>query len=535
MNPVASKMLVKCVFAVIRWMQTVNEFLLTSLFSVIHRTPKPLPPITDELLLRSATSLAAQIRTGQLKSAVLVERYMARLRAVQPVINAVVEDRFEEAMDEARAADRLVASGEVSREQLAREKPFLGVPLTTKDCYAVKGMLQDSGLVARAGFRAPRDADGMALMRAAGAIPLAVTNVPELCMWWESYNNLHGRTNNPYDGRRICGGSSGGEGSLIASAGSVIGIGTDIGGSIRIPAFFNGIFGHKPTTGLVSNKGQYPPARDDSLDACLVAGPMCRYAEDLPAMLAVMAGDNRSLVKLDAKVDWSQITFYYMVDDGGRSLCTPVHPEMKEAVRKVVSHFASAHGSAKVELHLEELRYSVQIFNARLAAATVPSFAAELALLKGEVSVWWELVRWLFRRSPHTLPALALCLLERLSPKKSHPSVQRQLARGGRLRDQLDQLLGSGQALFVYPSHPEPAPFHHQTLFKPFNYAYTAIFNFIGLPVTQCPMGLGSAGTPLGVQLVAGRMQDYLGLAAARELERAFGGWTSPCPVATSS
>ncbi|KAG0428627.1 hypothetical protein HPB47_024414 [Ixodes persulcatus] len=132
-------MLVKCVFAVIRWMQTVNEFLLTSLFSVIHRTPKPLPPITDELLLRSATSLAAQIRTGQLKSAVLVERYMARLRAVQPVINAVVEDRFEEAMDEARAADRLVASGEVSREQLAREKPFLGVPLTTKDCYAVKG------------------------------------------------------------------------------------------------------------------------------------------------------------------------------------------------------------------------------------------------------------------------------------------------------------------------------------------------------------------------------------------------------------
>ncbi|KAH7977611.1 hypothetical protein HPB49_003040 [Dermacentor silvarum] len=278
---------------------------------------------------------------------------MRRIREVQPVINAVVEDRYEEA--ETEAADQLVASGTLTPEQLAMDKPFLGVPLSTKDCYAVKGMLQDFGLVLRKGFRAPQDADGMALLRAASAIPPALANISELCMWWESYN-LHGRTNNPIRQSPhlwqiqcallrlltlhltdiFChvalSPHTGGEGSLIASAGSVIGVGTDIGGSIRMPAFFKGIFDHKPTRGLVSNKGQYPPARDHSLDACLVAGPMCRYAQDLEPMLAIMAGPRASLVPFNTEVDWSKVTVYYRVDDLGGALCTPVHPEMKDCV-----------------------------------------------------------------------------------------------------------------------------------------------------------------------------------------------------------
>ncbi|XP_077540317.1 fatty-acid amide hydrolase 2-A [Haemaphysalis longicornis] len=523
------KLALKCFLIALRYVKMLNEFFLTSLFAFMHGKPKRLPPITDDILLKPATVLAEEIRTGKLKSVDLVQRYMQRIREVQPVVNAVVEDRLEEALVEAEAADQLVASRTVSVEQLAKDKPFLGLPLTTKDCYAVKGMLQDSGLVLRRGFRAPQDADAMALLRAAGAIPLAVTNVSELCMWWESYNHLHGRTNNPYDSRRICGGSSGGEGCIIASAGSVFGVGTDIGGSIRMPAFFNGIFGHKPTRGLVSNKGQYPPARDDSLDACLVAGPMCRYAQDLAPMLAVMAGPRQSLVPFDTKVDWSKVTVYYMVDDMGGALCTPVHPEMKDAVRKVVRYFRETHGSPVAEVALEEFRHSAQIFNARLAAASVPSFASELALLKGKVPVWRELVRWLFGRSPHTLPALMLCLLEWLSPKRGHPVLQRALARADVLKERMDALLAGGAAIFVYPSHPEPAPFHYQPILKPFNFAYTAIFNVLGYPVCQCPVGLSpSMGTPLGVQLVAGFHKDHLCLQGACEIERAFGGWHQP-------
>lgn len=523
------KLVLKCLLMVIRYVKVLNEFFLTSLFAFIHGKPKLLPPITDETLLKPATVLAEEIRNGKLKSVDLVERYIRRMRDVQPVINAVVEDRYEEAIAEAEAADQLVASGTVTPEQLAKDKPFLGVPLTTKNCYAVKGMLQDAGLVLRKGFRAPQDADCMALLRKAGAIPLAVTNISELCMWWESYNKLHGRTNNPYDSRRICGGSSGGEGSLIASAGSVFGVGTDIGGSIRMPAFFNGIFGHKPTRGLVSNKGQYPPARDESLDACLAAGPMCRYARDLEPMLAVMAGTRASMVPFNSEVDWSKMTVYYMVDDLGGTLCTPVHPEMKDAVRKVARYFHETHGSPVVELALEEFRYSAQIFTARLAAAAVPPFSAELTLLKGKVRVWRELVRWMLGRSPHTLPALALCLLEWLSPKRGHPALSRVLSKADNLRARLNVLLGTGNAIFVYPSHPEPAPFHYQPLLKPFNYAYTAIFNVLGYPVCQCPVGISpTTGTPLGVQVVAGFYKDHLCLDGAREVEKAFGGWHQP-------
>lgn len=107
--------------------------------------------------------------------------------------------------------------------------------------------------MSRKGKTAPEDSDAVAMMRKAGAIPLAVTNVSELCMWWESSNNLYGRTNNPYDTTRIVGGSSGGEGSLITAAGTPFGIGSDIGGSIRLPSFFNGIFGHKPSKGKYYN------------------------------------------------------------------------------------------------------------------------------------------------------------------------------------------------------------------------------------------------------------------------------------------
>lgn len=161
--------------------------------------------------------------------------------------------------------------------------------------------------------------------------------------------------------------------------------------------------------------------------------------------------------------------------------------------------------------------------------STMPLNVEHLTLwLQGEVNVWRELVRWLLGRSPHTLPALGLCVLEAVSPKRGHPSVGRFLSMAASLKTRLEALLGSGEAIFLYPSHPEPAPFHYQTMLKPFNFAYTAIFNVVGLPVTQCPVGLSSMGTPLGVQVVAGKLQDHLTLAAACEIERAFGGWVPP-------
>ena len=138
-------------------------------------------------------------------------------------------------------------------------------------------------------------------MRKAGAIPLAVTNVSELCMWMESSNTVYGRTSNPYHTGRTVGGSSGGEGCVIFSAGSPWGIGSDVGGSIRMPSFFNGIFGHKPSTGIVDNGGQLPLAHGDH-NKFLVTGPMCRHAKDIIPMLRVLAEKKESILRLNERV-----------------------------------------------------------------------------------------------------------------------------------------------------------------------------------------------------------------------------------------
>lgn len=169
-------------------------------------------------------------------------------------------------------------------------------------------MKQTAGLTLRKNVTAEHDAEVVRLMRAAGGIPLATTNVSELAMWWETSNYLYGTTKNPYNTRHIVGGSSGGEGCLQAAAGSPLGIGSDIGGSIRMPSFFNGIFGHKPSKNVVSNDGQYPSAHSEDQDRLLAIGPMCRYAQDLLPALKVLAGkENAETLRLDTKVDISTI------------------------------------------------------------------------------------------------------------------------------------------------------------------------------------------------------------------------------------
>lgn len=154
------------------------------------------------------------------------------------------------------------------------------------------------GALKRKGLKATEDADCVALLRSAGAIPLLVSNTPEYCMSWETSNHVTGRTLNPHDSRRTAGGSSGGEGALIGAGASVFGIGSDMAGSIRVPALFNGIFGHKPTDGLISVTGHYP-ASVDNFRGCLTVGPMCRYARDLPTLIHLMAGKNASKLRLD--------------------------------------------------------------------------------------------------------------------------------------------------------------------------------------------------------------------------------------------
>ncbi|RMB98191.1 hypothetical protein DUI87_25094 [Hirundo rustica rustica] len=428
----------------------------------------------------------------------VVEAYVERIKEVNPLINAVVKDRFEEALQEARQVDKLLSEGP-GDDCLEEKFPLLGVPITVKEAFSLYGMPNTSGLVNRRNVIATSDATVVSRLKQAGAIPLGVTNCSELCMWYESSNRVYGRTNNPYDLQRIVGGSSGGEGSVLAAACSVIGVGSDIGGSIRMPAFFNGVFGHKPTTGVVPNDGQFPDAHGVRT-SYLCTGPMCRYAEDLEPVLRVMAGPGVSKLKLNEKVSLEKIKFHCMDHDGGSIFVSPVDKEILQAQKKVVEHLESDLGVRVQRVAIHKMKYSFQIWSAMMSSQDS----------KGQVC--------------QTLGLTEKLVNLNLSGKAKLVSM------GKSLQEEMEALLGSDGVL-LYPSHPTIAPKHHSPICMPFNFAYTAIFNVLGLPVTQCPLGLGSEGLPLGIQLVAAAYNDHLTLAVARYLEKAFGGWVLPGKV----
>ena len=171
-----------------------------------------LPPVTNEILLESAVSLSCKIRTGKVTSEQLVQACICRIKEVNSLINAVVDQRYEAALAEARRCDKLVASlhgDEDALKDLARTKPFLGIPFSTKEGISVTGLHHSYGLVSRRNIKATEDASAVKLLKEAGAIPLCVTNVSELGSWWHSSNNVYGATSNPHNLSHCPGGSSG--------------------------------------------------------------------------------------------------------------------------------------------------------------------------------------------------------------------------------------------------------------------------------------------------------------------------------------
>ncbi|XP_054718113.1 fatty-acid amide hydrolase 2-like [Uloborus diversus] len=511
-------------------------------FSIIHRLfdivlhymfkianfgkPDPLPPIKNLLLLSPAVSLAAKIRKKKLKSVDLVKAFISRVLEVNPFINAVVAYRFDKALEEAEKIDELIASNYKTEEELERETPFLGVPMSVKELIAVEGMPLSAGLVTRKNTKSPFNAQTVQLMKAAGAIPFVTTNVSELGMWYESYNRVYGRTSNPYDINRIPGGSSGGEGSIVAAAGSVIGIGSDIGGSIRIPAFFNGVFGHKPTSEVVSNYGTYPPSGERELVPYLCMGPLCRYATDLNPMMRVLAGKNASLLRLEFPVVMKELKIYYIEDVGNHVMFSKVEADMVKAIHKVLHHFENAYKITPRKLELPALKSMYLIWASSISNCKAPTFSDELAERKGHIGFKTEFLQWLIGQSRFTFPAIALGLVESSALEQSDYFLN----KGQDLRKELEEILGD-DGILLFPSHPTCAPHHNEPLFKPFNFMYTGIFNIMKFPVTQCPLGLGSENLPIGVQVVANAYNDRLTMAVAVELEKAFGGWVPPCAV----
>ncbi len=469
----------------------------------------------------SALELAAAIRSGEVRARQVVDEHIALIEAVNGRVNAIVATRFDEARAEADAADELVAAG--GERELP---PLLGVPCTIKESFAVAGMPNTSGSVARAEVVAERSATAVQRLVDAGAIPLGVTNTSQLTLWIESDNPVWGRTDNAYDPRRTAGGSSGGEGAAVGSGFAPIGLGTDIGGSIRLPAFFNGVFGHKPTGGLVPHTGHYPFPNERG-SALLGCGPLARRAEDLMPFLRAVAGPDG----LDQTVhepnlgDPGEVSIEglrVVISDDATML--PVSLELRNARVHAARALRDA-GAEVVRVSLPGVKTVLQPYlNAMRESGGLREILTEGG---AQVPSFGRLVADAVRgRSPYTAPLLMALASENLSAYIPERLERRALAAEKELGERVAEAIGDG--VLLHPPFARVAPRHGRTVGRPWVLAPTALFNLLGMPVTEVPLGLNEAGLPLGVQVAAGRDRDHVAIAVAMALERAFGGWVPP-------
>lgn len=457
---------------------------------------------------RSALELARAIRARELSAAEVVGAHIELHRRFAARINALVADRFEAAIEDAKAADALVAAG-------GELPPLLGIPFTVKETIALKGMPQSAGLVARSEYRSQTTAPSVQRLIDAGAIPLGVTNTSELTLWIESDNRLYGRTSNPYDPRRTAGGSSGGEGAAVGCGGSPFGLASDIAGSIRIPALFCGVFGHKPSSGLVSNDGMWPPTVGEA-GGMLGVGPLARRGEDLLPLLEVLSGQALPSPQ-DVSLAGLTVT---TVEDSARA---PLSGELRDARERAVGALAAA-GAVVRRVHLRSWRRAVSPYLATLQAGS-GSDQPTLTLLEesGEERPSW---RSLLRRSEHHTAPARFALAAELLPTRRSGTRSRALGTARSIVSELHDAIGDG--VLLHPAHPRPAPRHGRTLGRPWLLTPAAVFNLAQVPVTEVPLGLSEAGLPVGVQVAAGRDSDHVAIAVALELERVFGGWVEP-------
>jgi Asp-tRNA(Asn)/Glu-tRNA(Gln) amidotransferase A subunit family amidase len=466
-----------------------------------------------ELNFLSAVSMAEQIRRKRLTPVELVESHLNRIEELNPKLNAFVHVDAESARRQARLAEAAVGKG----EELGR---LHGVPLSIKSAIEVAGLRCESGSKLRSGFVPAQDAPLVSRLRQAGAIILGVTNATELLMAWETDNILYGRTNSPWNLERTPGGSSGGEAAAIASGMSAGGVGSDGGGSIRVPAHFSGICGLKPTPGRIPATGHFPVSAGP-FALIGVVGPMARTVADLKVLFEVMQGPDDGdpsaapvPVRWPQEADLKRMRIGYFEDDGR----TPVTAETRAAIRTAAEHLR--HAGFQVEpFRPEGLELARQLWwkifgiaGGMLLGPMMKGRECEISPLLKQFSSWvsaepshsgeslldtWvqrDLVRMQVFAQMREYPVL-------LCPVAAIPAF-RHGERSWQVEGKIVQYLDA--------------------------WSYTEWFNLLGTPAAVVPVGKSPEGLPIGVQIVARPWEEEIVLSVAAALEEQCGGWQRP-------
>jgi amidase len=477
---------------------------------------------------KTATEISAALGAKKVSAVELAQDAIGRIERHDGKINAICVRDFARGLDAARAADASRARGETG--------PLLGIPLTVKESYNVAGLPTTWGFPAQKDFVPGEDALSISRVKQAGGVILGKTNVPIGLGDWQSYNEIYGTTNNPYDLGRTPGGSSGGSAAALAAGYGPLSLGSDIGGSLRVPAFHCGVYAHKPTFALVPSRGHTPPPNPPlPFDRDLsVIGPMARSAVDLSLLLDVVAGPDPLeagkgyKLALPPSRHGELKNFRVLLVD-----TDPVMPTDK-SVRGAIEKLAANLGRAGVTVTRESpllpdfaasSRLYMRMLMSFLAASFLPEVyagaqAAAAQLAPGDTSLGAERLR-----------GIALGHRDWL------------MADGARtrLRAQWRELFKSFDAV-ICPIMPTPAyPHDHsedqekrrinidgKDYVYPDQLSWPGIATLPGLPATAIPIGFSPERLPVGVQIVGPWLEDRTPLKLAELIEREFGGFVPP-------
>jgi len=466
----------------------------------------------DSFPYHTIAQISREIRSKNVSPIEILELHLKRIEALQSKLNTFVYLNAEGAREQARTAENVVTSG-------AQPGPLHGVPLSIKSCIDVAGWPCPAGSLLRKDYISKEDAPLISRLKAAGAILLGNTNTPEFLMAYETNNLTHGKTSNPWNFAYSAGGSSGGEAAAIASGCSAGGVGSDGGGSIRVPAHFCGICGLKPTPGRIPATGHFPPGVG-AFSWIGVVGPMARTIADVRLLFEVMAGP-----------------------DAGDALSAPVpvrtHRDSELRGLRVGILESDALGAATPESRAAVER-AAKLLSDR-------GFIIEPFLLNGldrALELWWfffgPVIGNLFQRSiaghedqisPMLREYLAYATSGNPIPLDQFMKAcaDRDLLRADILRQMQDT------PILLSPVSTGPAFRHGEGNYLPgTGYRDTMRFsqwlNLTGFPGASVPIGHSKEGLPIGVQVIGRPFEDELVLAIAESIEQSRGPWQAPPP-----
>ncbi|MBU6456902.1 MAG: amidase [Bradyrhizobium sp.] len=476
----------------------------------------------------SATGLSAALAAKKVSAVELAQDVIARIERHDGKINAICVRDFARGLDAARAADAARGRGE--------NKPLLGIPLTVKESFNVAGLPTTWGFPAQKDFVAPDDALAVSRVKDAGGVILGKTNVPLGLADWQSYNDIYGTTNNPFDLGRTPGGSSGGSSAALAAGYGPLSLGSDIGGSLRVPAFHCGVYAHKPTFALVPSRGNTPPPLPPlPFDRDLAAvGPMARSAADLSLLLDVIAGPDPLEAGKGYRLALPASRHHALKDF--RVLLIDTDPLMPtdEDVRAAIEKLAGDLGKAGVTVTRQ--------------SPLLPDFAASTRLYMR------LLMSFLASSFQPEIYAGAQAAASTLSPDDTSLRAERLrgitlshrdwvAADGGRTRlraqwrelfKNFDAVIGPIMPTTAFPHDHSPDQETRRIKVDGKDYPYAdqlawpGIATLPGLPSTAIPLGLSRGGLPVGVQIVGAWLEDRTPLKLAELIEREFGGFVPP-------